>query len=135
MSTIFLSIDPGKDKSGLAVMDKNSSVIEKKVIATINFKKEISDYCKKYSFKKILIGNSKKGKELQTAIIASGIKPEIILVDEANSTLEARKLYWKENIPKGLLRLIPESLRLPPDPYDDYSAIVIGNRYLKGFPQ
>lgn len=111
-------------------MDTDSTVLGKKVVFTPSLLDEIKSLYNKYNFKIILIGNSKKGKDIDKQLNSSNIKSEIIFVDETNSTLEARKLYWQENKPKGFWRLIPESLRLPPVHYDDYAAIVIGNRYI-----
>ena len=53
------------------------------------------------------------------------------VVDEAGTTLEARALYFKDHPPRGLLRLLPEGLRLPPKLLDDYAAYAIVLRYLR----
>ena len=65
-------------------------------------------------------------------IAAMNLKATIIFVNEKGSTLEARKLYWADHKPKGLLRIIPTSLRLPHEDYDDYAAVVIAMRYING---
>jgi hypothetical protein len=51
-------------------------------------------------------------------------------VDEKNSTLEARPLYWQEYPRRGLLRLLPISLLAPPVAIDDFAAVVLGRRFL-----
>ncbi|QTX32776.1 endonuclease [Aminithiophilus ramosus] len=43
-------------------------------------------------------------------------------VDESFSTLRARELYWRLHPPRGLLRLLPSGLRLPPRDVDDLAA-------------
>jgi RNase H-fold protein (predicted Holliday junction resolvase) len=55
--------------------------------------------------------------------------PSICLVNERDTTLAARKKYFEENPPKGLMRLLPEGLRFPPRPLDDYAAWLIGVKY------
>ena len=55
----------------------------------------------------------------------------IFTVDEHNSTLEARDLYWQMYPPKGLTKLLPQGLREPPRPIDDLVAILLIERYLK----
>ncbi|MBC6417668.1 MAG: hypothetical protein GDA44_02175 [Prochloron sp. SP5CPC1] len=54
----------------------------------------------------------------------------IVMVDERNSSLEARERYWQMYPPQGLIRLIPQGMRLPPRPVDDIVAILLIERYL-----
>jgi RNase H-fold protein (predicted Holliday junction resolvase) len=54
----------------------------------------------------------------------------IVLVDERNSTLEARDRYWEMYPPKGLTKLLPPGMRQPPRPIDDIVAILLIERYL-----
>lgn len=131
MLDLFLSIDPGKDKSGLAVMDSMGMVLEKEVVLTPFMNNEIINLFKKYNFKKIIIGDTKNGKRLEKEIKHLNASFNTILSDEHGSTLKARSLFWKENKPRGIWRFIPESLRLPYKPYDDLAAVVIGKRYLE----
>lgn len=46
-----------------------------------------------------------------------------------NSTLEARDRYWTMYPNRGLQRLIPLGLRVPPRPVDDIVAILLIERY------
>ncbi len=55
----------------------------------------------------------------------------IKMVDERNSSLEARDRYWQMYPPQGLQRLIPQGMRVPPRPVDDIVAIVLIERYLQ----
>ena len=54
---------------------------------------------------------------------------DVKIVDEKNTTLEARKLYWKKNPPSGWRRLLPISMQVPPVPVDDIAAEVLANKY------
>ena len=56
---------------------------------------------------------------------------EIIIVNERNTTLEARGLYWKLHRPGFLMRLLPESLRVPARILDDLAAWAIALRALR----
>ena len=47
------------------------------------------------------------------------------------TTLQARKRYWDIYPPKGLWKLVPLSLRVPPIPYDDVVAIILVEQYLE----
>ncbi|MDR1136699.1 MAG: endonuclease, partial [Synergistaceae bacterium] len=53
-----------------------------------------------------------------------------VLTDEHMTTLEARKLYWELHPPRGLLRVVPKSWRVPPRPIDDLAAWAIMRRGL-----
>jgi hypothetical protein len=55
---------------------------------------------------------------------------DITTVDETGSTLEARVLYWQEHRPRGWRRLVPLSLQVPPEPVDDFAAVVLARRFL-----
>jgi len=58
----------------------------------------------------------------------------VVLVEEAGTTLEARRLYFADHPPRGWRRLVPRSMQLPPEPYDDYAAIALARRYLRRGP-
>jgi hypothetical protein len=61
---------------------------------------------------------------------SAGIAP-VKVVDERNSTMLARKHFFIENPPRGLLRLVPTSLQVPNRPYDDYVAVILAESFLK----
>jgi hypothetical protein len=50
------------------------------------------------------------------------------IIDESMTTLEGRALYWKLYPPRGLWRIVPLSLRIPPRPVDDLAAWAILGR-------
>ncbi len=56
---------------------------------------------------------------------------DVQLVKELNTTLEARSLYWTIHPPRGLRRLIPLSLQVPPRNIDDLAACCILRRALR----
>jgi len=51
-------------------------------------------------------------------------------VDEHLSSLEARGRYFDDHPPRGIRRFVPRTMLTPPVPYDDYVAIILGERYL-----
>jgi RNase H-fold protein (predicted Holliday junction resolvase) len=78
------------------------------------------------------MGNLTTAKSWQQTI-KSNLKASIpvVMVDERNSSLEARDRYWQMYPPKGLSKLIPQGMRLPPRPVDDIVAILLIERYLQ----
>ena len=53
--------------------------------------------------------------------------------DESMTTMEGRALYWQLHPPRGLWRLVPLSLRVPPRPVDDLAAWAIARRAIEAF--
>lgn len=61
------------------------------------------------------------------------LKLPIVIINEHNTTLEARSLYWKIHTPGLLARLIPEGIRIPKRTLDDLAAWAIASRALKKY--
>ena len=119
---MILAIDPGSKKCGVALVEETGKVVGHKITP----RADILDLIKKHSSCRIIIGDSAFGKE----IIRASNNNKIELVCEKNSTLEARKLYWQENQPRGIWKFIPEGLRIIKEPIDNYAAIILAKRYL-----
>jgi RNase H-fold protein (predicted Holliday junction resolvase) len=128
---MILAIDPGKDKCGLAVLDPQGRVATKAVLARADLVEQLPEYLRKFTIPTLVIGQGHFGQELARELEQLKLSAHLVFVSEKFSTLEARKLYWQENKPRGLLRLVPTSLRLPPVPIDDHAAVILGQRYLK----
>jgi RNase H-fold protein (predicted Holliday junction resolvase) len=80
----------------------------------------------------LVMGNQTSSKEWKLKLSENLIDPlRIVMVDERNSSLEARDRYWQLYPPKGLLSLVPQSLRRIPRPVDDIVAILLIERYLE----
>jgi len=129
---MILSIDPGKDKCGLAVLDESGSVFERKLIARSAISEQVPLLASKYGISIIVIGKSSFGKMIEKELMKTEIKASFIFVPEYNSTREARTRYWRENKPRGWRRFLPAGLRTPPQPVDDYAAVILGERYING---
>ncbi len=56
---------------------------------------------------------------------------EVKIVDEKHTTEEARRLYWKNNPPRGLRKFLPTSMQVPPEPVDGIVAEILAMRFLK----
>jgi RNase H-fold protein (predicted Holliday junction resolvase) len=127
---MILSIDPGKDKCGLAVMLKTGKVKTKAVSSIVDLPEMLKTLLGFYKVEKIILGNGTNKDEIFE--LAKEFNKEIIFVSEKNTSLLARRRYFQENPPKGILKFLPKGLLLPMRPIDDYAAIVLGERYFKG---
>lgn len=130
MNDEILAIDPGREKTGIAIL-KNSDVLEYKIINSEELVQIIKSLLEKYIIKTIVMGNGTSSKKKYDLLKREFIDRDIVLINEYRTTDEARKLYFQENPPKGWKKLIPLGMQVPPVPVDDYAAIVIGRKYLK----
>lgn len=129
---MILGFDPGRDKCGMAVMGKDLQLHYHEIVASLEAIATIESLSKQFSIDLLVMGNQTTAKSWQEKIAAKLPKSiPIIMVDERNSTLEARDRYWQMYPPQGLQRLIPQGMRLPPRPVDDIVAILLIERYLK----
>ena len=130
MNDEILAIDPGREKTGIAIL-KNSDVLEHKIINSDELVQIIKSLLEKYIIKTIVMGNGTSSKKKYDLLKQEFIDRDIVLINEYRTTDEARKLYFQENPPKGWKKLIPLGMQVPPVLVDDYAAIVIGRKYLK----
>ena len=127
---MILSFDPGRDKCGLAIANRNRilyhQVVDSELAIAI-----IQQLCKEYGVSLIVMGDGTTSKDWSKKIKNNlDENLSIITVNEQNSTLQARDRYWMMYPPKGLQRIIPAGLRIPPRPVDDIVAILLIERYL-----
>ncbi|MCX7776538.1 MAG: pre-16S rRNA-processing nuclease YqgF [Armatimonadota bacterium] len=128
---IVIGVDPGKAKCGIAVVGEKSGVLWSGIIGVDEVESYIPRLFKEFGADAIVIGSGTGSRELVRRIAGAGIDKNLVVVaDERFTTLEARRRYFKEHPPKGLRRLIPISLQTPPEPYDQYAAILLAERYL-----
>jgi hypothetical protein len=78
----------------------------------------------------VYLGNGTGSGAYMRMMDERGIKYDVI--DERMTTLEGRSLYWLLHPPRGVMRLIPASLRVPPRAVDDLAAWAILKRALSG---
>jgi RNase H-fold protein (predicted Holliday junction resolvase) len=132
LEELVASLDPGKEKCGLAVVTKGLKVQFRKVVITSHIAEELNTVLETYAPEKILVGSGTFSKKVRELIKSVHVEIPRKVVDEKHSTEQARTKYFKENPPRGLWRLIPVTLQVPPEPYDDYAAIVLAEKYFAG---
>jgi RNase H-fold protein (predicted Holliday junction resolvase) len=125
---LILAIDPGSKKCGLAIVGAQREVVVQTIVATPAVVAAVNEQVKHYPITVIVIGNRTRSKEIQKAL--QPVQLPLVLVEEDNSTLEGRYRYLRDHT-TGLARLLPIGLRVPKQPYDDYVAVILAERYLK----
>ena len=123
---MILAIDPGKDKCGLALFNKDGKLVEQKIVRRHDLIRAILHY----QAATLVIGDTANGRQINEELLRHHPQEKIVLFPEQNTTRQAREAFWRANPPKGLWRLIPTSLRTLHVPVDDYAAAIIGRNYL-----
>ena len=86
---------------------------------------------KEYSLYCIVMGDGTGSSHCEKLLSSLKSERGIIKIDEYLTTELARKKYFKDRPPRGWRRLIPLSLQVPPEDYDDYAAIILAERFLE----
>ena len=131
MTKLYLGIDPGRSKTGLALVNGAGKIVKLHIAESQNLDNEIVEFIKSSCPVHIVLGNGTNSRNIGESI--KRVLPDVMVavVEEAHSTEEARTLYWQENPPKGLKKLIPLGMLVPPVPLDAYAAVILVRRFLE----
>ena len=131
MTKLYLGIDPGRSKTGLSLVDGVGRIVKLHIAESQNIDNEIVEFIKNSCPVQIVLGNGTNSRNI--CEVVQKVLPDVLVtvVEEAHSTEEARTLYWQENPPKGLKKLIPLGLLVPPIPLDAYAAVILVRRFLE----
>ena len=131
MTKLYLGIDPGRSKTGLALVNGAGKIVKLHIAESQNIDNEIVEFIKNSCPVHIVLGNGTNSRNIGEAV--KRVLPDVLVavVEEAHSTEEARALYWQENPPKGLKKLIPLGMLVPPVPLDAYAAVILVRRFLE----
>ena len=126
----YLGIDPGRSKTGLALVDAAGSILALHIAHTEHIEVELSAFAGKEQLAGIIMGDGTNSKAIGRAVSKVFAAVPLALVGEAHSTEEARSLYWQVNPPRGWRKLVPLGMLVPSEPLDAYAAVVQVKRWL-----
>ena len=131
MTKLYLGIDPGRSKTGLALVNGAGKIVKLYIAESQNIDNEIVEFIKNSCPVHIVLGNGTNSRNIGESV--KRVLPDVLVavVEEAHSTEEARALYWQENPPKGLKKLIPLGMLVPPVPLDAFAAVILVRRFLE----
>lgn len=125
-----IGVDPGRTKCGLAVVFEDGERVALDVVPTDAIAGRLRSNIGEGGVAAICVGHA----TTSDAVVAlcRSLWPDIPVkvVDESNTTLQARQRYYRDHPPKGLLRLVPRGLLVPKEPLDGYAALLIVERFL-----
>ena len=137
-----LGIDPGRDKTGVALVEETGRILAVQVVRTRNFSDVLLQFLYdtleanniwglRQKLRAVVLGNGTGSEEHKRQIEKALPGFPLYIVDEKYTTEEAKALYWELYPPKGWRMLIPLGLQTPPEPLDGYAAVVQVRRYLE----
>ena len=123
----YLGVDPGRDKTGVALVEETGRILVVQVMRTRNFSDALlpflyntlqveNTWALRNKLKAVVLGNGTSSEEHEQWITKKLPGFPLYLVDEKYSTEEAKTLYWKLFPPRGWRSLIPLGLQTPPEP-------------------
>lgn len=126
---VVAAIDPGREKCGVAVVTLTCEVVSQAVVPTHELARWLGQVPQPVAA--YVVGH-RTGRSLVLDVLRDLEVPEdaVQVVDEDRSTELGRQRYWAAKRPRGWRRLLPTSLQVPPEPYDDFVAVVLAERYL-----
>ncbi|MEX2543232.1 MAG: hypothetical protein WD314_15605 [Trueperaceae bacterium] len=121
---LVAAFDPGRNV-GFALVDQAGELLNAKILEAAELERlPLPDAAR------VVIGDGTGSEELRHLLERRGFTP--LLVDETGSTLEARRLYFRDHPPRLPWRLLPAGMWWPPRLIDDYAAYAIALRFLQG---
>jgi RNase H-fold protein (predicted Holliday junction resolvase) len=127
---VVVAVDPGRSKCGVAAVSADGEVLSLATAAADQVGLTAAALAHTYNASTIVLGASTGAPRAWELIHAADPALSIVEIEEDMSTLEARDRYWQENPPGCLTRFIPAGLRTPPEPIDDWAAVVLAERFL-----
>ena len=124
----LISIDPGKCKCGLVLVDFLEKKVDQAIVLNTEF---LPIYVKNLNsnenISKVIIGNGTTSR--QNIEKLDFIKNDLIIVEEKNTTLRAKKRYFEIFPTKGLKSFLPKEIFIMNKNLDALSALIILEDY------
>jgi hypothetical protein len=131
-----LAIDPGSSKCGMAlvkrIQEERVDLLWHGVVPVDALTPKLHEAYSHAPYQLIIVGGGTNSKEIIQSIREHLPSMAILVVDERETTLQARERYWEQNRRKGWRRFFPATLQVPPEPVDDYVAMILAERVLLG---
>ena len=124
----LISIDPGKCKCGLVLVDIKKKKIDQAIVLNTEFlPKYVKTLKSALNITKIIIGNGTTSRENIEKL--EFVKKDLIIFEEKNTTYRAKKRFFELFPVMGLKSLLPKELFLINKNLDAISALLILEDY------
>ena len=126
----LISIDPGKCKCGLVLVDLQKKNVDQAIVLNTEFlPNNVKNLNVSENISKVIIGNGTTSR--QNIEKLDFIKNDLIIVEEKNTTFRAKKRYFELFPITGLKFLIPREVFILNKNLDAISALIILEDYCK----
>ncbi|MED5383756.1 MAG: resolvase [Cyanobacteriota bacterium] len=127
--TRVIGFDPGRSKCGLVLVRTDAAqVLDSDVLVPEAVLNTLDQWSQGGNLPMIVMGDGTGSDAWKTPLQKL---TTVVQVNERGTTLKARQRYWQLWPPRGLWRLVPEGLRVPPAELDAVAALVMVEAYLK----
>lgn len=130
----LLAIDPGSGKCGMALVHRSVNGKVELLWRAIALREQTIDRMREAhdvdAYSLAVIGSGTGSKALVSEIRAAFPSLAILVVDERDTSLQARERYWEHHKRRGWRRVVPATLQVPPEPVDDFVAQILAERVL-----
>ena len=124
----LISIDPGKCKCGLVLVDINKKKVDQAIVLNTEFlPKYVKTLKSTEKISKVIIGNGTTSKENIEKL--EFIKKDLIVFEEKNTTYRAKKRFFELFPIRGLKVLLPKEFFIMNKNLDAISALIILEDY------
>lgn len=134
----ILAIDPGRDKSGLALLCESSGQpAARETVGNANRRAALRVLLLAADVAAVVVGDGTGSaaalEDARAALseLPADRRPDLLVVPERGTTLRARTLYLEENPPRFPWNLLPRTLVPVTAPLDGYAAWAIGLAWLE----
>ncbi|MEJ5170826.1 MAG: hypothetical protein WHU10_07555 [Fimbriimonadales bacterium] len=131
---VVLAVDPGTAKCGLALVrrgaDQKIDLLWRKIARTEELASAVSEAIAIRRPDLAIVGSGTHSRPIVHALRELAPSLGILIVDEKNTTMQARERYWEHNPRRGWRRLLPSTMLVPPEPIDDFVALILAERVL-----
>lgn len=125
----YIGIDPGHIKCGYAVVSSQGQRLALEIVPTQRLTDRLACDMTCANVTAICVGNATRSDEIVRMILERWPEAPVSLVNEYNTSLEARRRYYEDHPPRGLLRFVPRGLLVPKAQLDGYAALLIIERF------
>ncbi len=131
----IIAVDPGTEKCGLAVMQNDGDVLVKEIVSANELLGRMGGVARQFGPAIVVIGDGTGAQRFTELMQSEGIDTLVLgieVVDEHLTSQVARNRYLRDRRKAGkwVHRLIPLGMQTPDQPYDDYVAVILAERYL-----
>lgn len=135
VKTTVLAIDPGSAKCGMALVQRDETgaikILWKTIAETPTVPDRMAEALAIEPIKLLVVGSGTTSQTLIQAIRERFPSVGVLVVNEKDTTMQARERYWEFNKRRGWRKLLPSTMQVPPEPVDDFVAFILAERVLQ----